>query len=150
MRQNYLGALETMNQIIVNFPSFLPALVQKMKLQLALQDWDQMTETAQRLSKHKKAQVPLELVIYNIKRKENLCFSYHKIFLIDSPKNIELRKNLTLHCLKLIVLVYIKIWLAVPRQTFFFIQCLTFIFFSLVFHGNPFIPIHTMIFIKNE
>ncbi|XP_036998976.2 tetratricopeptide repeat protein 21B [Artibeus jamaicensis] len=49
MRQNYLGALETVNQIIVNFPGFLPALVQKMKLQLALQDWDQMTEIAQRL-----------------------------------------------------------------------------------------------------
>ncbi|XP_024435637.2 tetratricopeptide repeat protein 21B [Desmodus rotundus] len=49
MRQNYLGALETVNQIIVNFPSFLPAFVQKMKLQLALQDWDQMTEIAQRL-----------------------------------------------------------------------------------------------------
>ncbi|KAM5325686.1 tetratricopeptide repeat protein 21B [Glossophaga mutica] len=49
MRQNYLGALETVNQIIGNFPSFLPAFVQKMKLQLALQDWDQMTEIAQRL-----------------------------------------------------------------------------------------------------
>ncbi|XP_036900451.1 tetratricopeptide repeat protein 21B [Sturnira hondurensis] len=49
MRQNYVVALETVNQIIVNFPSFPPALVQKMKLQLALQDWDQMTEIAQRL-----------------------------------------------------------------------------------------------------
>ncbi|XP_059560212.1 tetratricopeptide repeat protein 21B isoform X1 [Myotis daubentonii] len=49
MRQNYLGALETVNQVIVNFPSFLPALVQKMKLQLALQDWDQAIEIVQRL-----------------------------------------------------------------------------------------------------
>ncbi|XP_036277765.1 tetratricopeptide repeat protein 21B isoform X2 [Pipistrellus kuhlii] len=49
MRQNYLGALETVNQIIVNFPSFLPAFVQKMKLQLTLQDWHQMTEIVQRL-----------------------------------------------------------------------------------------------------
>ncbi|XP_066201690.1 tetratricopeptide repeat protein 21B isoform X1 [Saccopteryx leptura] len=49
MRQNYLGALETINQMVVNFPSFLPAFVQKMKLQLALQDWDQMIEIAQRL-----------------------------------------------------------------------------------------------------
>ncbi|XP_054418760.1 tetratricopeptide repeat protein 21B [Pteronotus mesoamericanus] len=49
MRQNYLGALETVNQIIVLFPSFLPAFVQKMKLQLALQDWDQTMEIAQRL-----------------------------------------------------------------------------------------------------
>ncbi|XP_032335495.1 tetratricopeptide repeat protein 21B isoform X1 [Camelus ferus] len=49
MRQNYSGALETVNQIIMNFPSFLPAFVEKMKLQLALQDWDQTVETAQRL-----------------------------------------------------------------------------------------------------
>ncbi|XP_023978025.1 tetratricopeptide repeat protein 21B isoform X5 [Physeter macrocephalus] len=49
MRQNYSGALETVNQIIMNFPSFLPAFVKKMKLQLALQDWDQTVETAQRL-----------------------------------------------------------------------------------------------------
>lgn len=49
MRQNYSSALETVNQIIVNFPSFLPAFVQKMKLQLALQDWDQTIEIAQRL-----------------------------------------------------------------------------------------------------
>uniref|UniRef100_A0A2K6ETX3 Tetratricopeptide repeat domain 21B n=1 Tax=Propithecus coquereli TaxID=379532 RepID=A0A2K6ETX3_PROCO len=49
MRQNYSGALDTVNQMIVNFPSFLPAFVKKMKLQLALQDWDQTVETAQRL-----------------------------------------------------------------------------------------------------
>ncbi|CAD7690626.1 unnamed protein product [Nyctereutes procyonoides] len=49
MHQNYSSALEAVNQIIVNFPSFLPAFVKKMKLQLALQDWDQTVETAQRL-----------------------------------------------------------------------------------------------------
>ncbi|KAM4859500.1 tetratricopeptide repeat protein 21B [Thomomys bottae] len=49
LRQNFSGALETVNQIIVNFPTFLPAFEKKMKLQLALQDWDQTVETAQRL-----------------------------------------------------------------------------------------------------
>ncbi|KFQ72482.1 Tetratricopeptide repeat protein 21B, partial [Phaethon lepturus] len=44
VRQNYSGALETVNQIIANFPSFI-----KMKLQLALQDWEQAVETAHRL-----------------------------------------------------------------------------------------------------
>ncbi|XP_042302110.1 tetratricopeptide repeat protein 21B isoform X2 [Sceloporus undulatus] len=48
-RQNYSGALETVNQIIANFPHFLPAFIKKMKLQLALQDWEQATETAHRL-----------------------------------------------------------------------------------------------------
>uniref|UniRef100_A0A8C6VGL8 Tetratricopeptide repeat protein 21A/21B N-terminal ARM repeat domain-containing protein n=1 Tax=Naja naja TaxID=35670 RepID=A0A8C6VGL8_NAJNA len=43
-RQNYSGALETVNQIIANFPRFLPAFIKKMKLQLALQDWEQSVE----------------------------------------------------------------------------------------------------------
>uniref|UniRef100_A0A8B9S3M7 Tetratricopeptide repeat protein 21B n=1 Tax=Apteryx owenii TaxID=8824 RepID=A0A8B9S3M7_APTOW len=49
VRQNYSGALETVNQIIANFPNFLPAFIKKMKLQLALQDWEQAVETAHRL-----------------------------------------------------------------------------------------------------
>uniref|UniRef100_A0A670YJJ1 Tetratricopeptide repeat protein 21B n=1 Tax=Pseudonaja textilis TaxID=8673 RepID=A0A670YJJ1_PSETE len=47
-RQNYSGALETVNQIIANFPRFLPAFIKKMKLQLALQDWEQSVETCGR------------------------------------------------------------------------------------------------------
>ncbi|XP_044274364.1 tetratricopeptide repeat protein 21B [Varanus komodoensis] len=49
VRQNYSGALETVNQVIAHFPHFLPAFIKKMKLQLALQDWEQATETAHRL-----------------------------------------------------------------------------------------------------
>uniref|UniRef100_A0A8C3PP13 Tetratricopeptide repeat protein 21B n=1 Tax=Calidris pygmaea TaxID=425635 RepID=A0A8C3PP13_9CHAR len=49
VRQNYSGALETVNQIIANFPNFIPAFIKKMKLQLALQDWEQAVETAHRL-----------------------------------------------------------------------------------------------------
>ncbi|KAJ8306896.1 hypothetical protein KUTeg_014980 [Tegillarca granosa] len=48
MRHNYSGALELVNQVIVGYPTFIPALVEKMKLQLALQDWEQTIETAQR------------------------------------------------------------------------------------------------------
>ncbi|XP_072118143.1 tetratricopeptide repeat protein 21B [Mobula birostris] len=49
MRQNFSGALEVVNQIIVHFPGFLPAFVKKMELQLALQDWEQTIETVHRL-----------------------------------------------------------------------------------------------------
>uniref|UniRef100_A0A8D0L119 Tetratricopeptide repeat domain 21B n=1 Tax=Sphenodon punctatus TaxID=8508 RepID=A0A8D0L119_SPHPU len=49
VRQNYSGALEMVNQIIANFQYFIPAFIKKMKLQLALQDWEQAAETAQRL-----------------------------------------------------------------------------------------------------
>ncbi|XP_058478817.1 tetratricopeptide repeat protein 21B [Solea solea] len=48
-RQNYSGALEMVNQVIVSFPEFVPALVKKMKLLLCLQDWEQTIEAAHRL-----------------------------------------------------------------------------------------------------
>uniref|UniRef100_A0A673CVP2 Tetratricopeptide repeat domain 21B n=1 Tax=Sphaeramia orbicularis TaxID=375764 RepID=A0A673CVP2_9TELE len=48
-RQNYSGALEMVNQVIVSFPAFLPALVKKMKLLLSLQDWEQTVDAAHRL-----------------------------------------------------------------------------------------------------
>ncbi|KAJ8012813.1 hypothetical protein DPEC_G00046770 [Dallia pectoralis] len=48
-RQNYSGALETVNQVIVSFPGFLPAFIKKMTLLLALQDWEQTIGAAQRL-----------------------------------------------------------------------------------------------------
>ncbi|XP_053327438.1 tetratricopeptide repeat protein 21B [Spea bombifrons] len=49
LRQNLSGSLESVNKIIVSYPNFVPALVKKMKLQLALQDWEQTVETALRL-----------------------------------------------------------------------------------------------------
>ncbi|CAH3123731.1 unnamed protein product [Pocillopora meandrina] len=47
-KNNFSGALELINQAVVGYPDFIPALIEKMKLQLALQDWDQTLETAQR------------------------------------------------------------------------------------------------------
>ncbi|XP_055505957.1 tetratricopeptide repeat protein 21B-like [Leucoraja erinacea] len=47
-KQNFLVALETVNQIIATNPTFLPALVLKMKLFLAQNNWDQTLETAKR------------------------------------------------------------------------------------------------------
>ena len=35
-------------QAVVAFPNFLPALIEKMKVQMALQDWEQTVETAHR------------------------------------------------------------------------------------------------------
>ncbi|KAJ7369317.1 Tetratricopeptide repeat protein 21B, partial [Desmophyllum pertusum] len=47
-KNNFSGALELINQAVVGYPDFIPALIEKMRLQLALQDWDQTLETAQR------------------------------------------------------------------------------------------------------
>ncbi|KAM4028837.1 tetratricopeptide repeat protein 21A isoform 2-T2 [Anomaloglossus baeobatrachus] len=49
MQKNYSGALEMINQTIVSFPKFTAALTLKMKYVLAMQDWDQSLEIAQRL-----------------------------------------------------------------------------------------------------
>ncbi|XP_073401882.1 tetratricopeptide repeat protein 21B-like isoform X1 [Dendrobates tinctorius] len=49
LRQNYSGALEVVNKILASHPSFTPALIKKMSLQLALKDWEQTVETALRL-----------------------------------------------------------------------------------------------------
>lgn len=48
VRQNYSGALDMVNQVIVTYPSFTPALEKKMKLLLNLQDWEQTVDAAQR------------------------------------------------------------------------------------------------------
>uniref|UniRef100_A0A3Q1H576 Tetratricopeptide repeat domain 21B n=1 Tax=Acanthochromis polyacanthus TaxID=80966 RepID=A0A3Q1H576_9TELE len=48
-RQNYSGALEIVNQVIVSFPGFIPALIKKMKILLNLQDWEQTVDAAHRL-----------------------------------------------------------------------------------------------------
>ena len=47
-RYNFTHALEVLNQVVAGYPGFLPGLVEKMKVQLALQDWEQAVETAQR------------------------------------------------------------------------------------------------------
>ncbi|KAK2186994.1 hypothetical protein NP493_181g04009 [Ridgeia piscesae] len=48
LHRNFTAALELINQVVVSFPNFLPGLLEKMHIQLALQDWDLTLETAQR------------------------------------------------------------------------------------------------------
>ena len=47
-RYNFSHSLETVNQAVASYPEFVPALIEKMKVQLALMDWEQATETAHR------------------------------------------------------------------------------------------------------
>ncbi|XP_060104278.1 tetratricopeptide repeat protein 21A [Heteronotia binoei] len=49
VQQNYPGALEIISQLVVTFPYFTPALVTKMRLHLALQDWEQSIEESKRI-----------------------------------------------------------------------------------------------------
>ncbi|KAG1679081.1 Tetratricopeptide repeat protein 21B [Nymphon striatum] len=49
LKNNFNSALEILNEAIVAFPNFVPVLIEKMKVQLALRDWDRTTETAHRI-----------------------------------------------------------------------------------------------------
>ncbi|XP_074652535.1 tetratricopeptide repeat protein 21B-like [Tubulanus polymorphus] len=48
MRHNFSGALEFVNQVIVAFPTFIPGFIEKMRLQLAVQDWEQTIDVTHR------------------------------------------------------------------------------------------------------
>jgi len=50
LRRNFSGALDVINEAVVLFSQSIPALLEKMKLQVALQDWEQAVDTAQRWS----------------------------------------------------------------------------------------------------
>ncbi|XP_039769898.1 tetratricopeptide repeat protein 21A isoform X6 [Ornithorhynchus anatinus] len=49
LQQNYAGALEVVNQMTASFSHFIPALVLRMKLFLAQQDWEQAVEAGHRI-----------------------------------------------------------------------------------------------------
>lgn len=48
-RNNFSGALELANQLVVMYPEFYPGLMEKMRILIALQDWDQTIETSVRV-----------------------------------------------------------------------------------------------------
>ena len=45
----YNEAMEALNIMVVNLPNFTPPLVEKIKVHMASQDWDQTLEAANRL-----------------------------------------------------------------------------------------------------
>uniref|UniRef100_A0A670IZL0 Tetratricopeptide repeat domain 21A n=1 Tax=Podarcis muralis TaxID=64176 RepID=A0A670IZL0_PODMU len=53
VQQNYSGALEIISQLVVTYPLFTPAIVIKMRLHLASQDWEQTAEESKRVSDFK-------------------------------------------------------------------------------------------------
>lgn len=48
LRCNFSHSLEVLNQAVASYPGFLPAIIEKMKVLLALQDWEQAIDTAHR------------------------------------------------------------------------------------------------------
>uniref|UniRef100_A0A8C8SR38 Tetratricopeptide repeat domain 21A n=1 Tax=Pelusios castaneus TaxID=367368 RepID=A0A8C8SR38_9SAUR len=105
MQQNYSGALEVVNQIIVNFSDFIPAFILKMRLFLAQQDWEQTLETALRiLSKDGTNIDGLQASIVNeLSRTGNLnAASFQLKDFIHSLESKE-PQNINLHLQKILV-----------------------------------------------
>jgi len=48
IQQNYGLPLDLMNKAVVMVSNYLPAIIEKMKIQLAMHDWEQVVDTAQR------------------------------------------------------------------------------------------------------
>uniref|UniRef100_A0A8C5Q0P9 Tetratricopeptide repeat domain 21A n=1 Tax=Leptobrachium leishanense TaxID=445787 RepID=A0A8C5Q0P9_9ANUR len=106
MEQNYSQGLEQINQIIVNFPQFIPAHTLKMKLSLAQQDWDQTVEMAQRILMKDPTNIDaLQILsIYCLVKEGDLeKASTHVKDLIISLESVEPR-NPALHCEKILVI----------------------------------------------
>lgn len=49
IRSNFSQALEYVNRILAVRSDYLPAILENMKLQLCMQDWEQCEDVAQRL-----------------------------------------------------------------------------------------------------
>ena len=49
-RYNFVAASDVLTHTITAHPSFLPALIEKMRVELAFQEWDTAVETAHRYS----------------------------------------------------------------------------------------------------
>ncbi|XP_006161408.1 tetratricopeptide repeat protein 21A [Tupaia chinensis] len=74
MQQNFSGALEVVNQILAASGDFLPALVLKMRLFLARQDWEQTVETGHRILEKDENSIDARqiLAVYELAREGNM------------------------------------------------------------------------------
>ncbi|XP_034042968.1 tetratricopeptide repeat protein 21B [Thalassophryne amazonica] len=92
--QKYSHALEMVNQVIVGFPGYLPALIRKMKLLLSLQDWEQTIDAAHRLLQRDKNNLDAlqMLALHSLCRDGNITEAIKQLSnLISSLNTVEPR-----------------------------------------------------------
>ncbi|CAG2113462.1 unnamed protein product, partial [Medioppia subpectinata] len=95
---SFIGGVEQLNQAIVLYPRFLPAFIEKMKLQACLKDWEQVVDTAFRalaIDKHC-LDAQRYLIVYSMAWDNNQEAASSKLldliasFEIREPKNADL------------------------------------------------------------
>ncbi|XP_067610138.1 tetratricopeptide repeat protein 21A isoform X3 [Pseudorca crassidens] len=105
MLQNYSGALEVVNQITVAWGSFLPALVLKMRLFLARQDWEQTVETGHRILEKDESNIDAcqILAVHELAREGNITTAAERVRNLIKALETREPQNPSLHLKKILV-----------------------------------------------
>uniref|UniRef100_A0A8D1N257 Tetratricopeptide repeat domain 21A n=1 Tax=Sus scrofa TaxID=9823 RepID=A0A8D1N257_PIG len=105
MLQNYSGALEVVNQITVTSGSFLPALVLKMQLFLARQDWEQTVETGHRILEKDESNIDAYqiLAVHELAREGNITTAAEHVRNLINALETREPQNPSLHLKKILV-----------------------------------------------
>ncbi|XP_070632170.1 tetratricopeptide repeat protein 21A isoform X2 [Bos indicus] len=103
--QNYSGALEVVNQITVTCGSFLPALVLKMQLFLARQDWEQTVEMGHRILEKDKSNIDAcqILAVHELAREGNMTVAAEHVRNLIKALETREPENPSLHLKKILV-----------------------------------------------
>ncbi|XP_049726818.1 tetratricopeptide repeat protein 21A isoform X1 [Elephas maximus indicus] len=106
MQQNYSGALEVVNQMAVASAGFLPALVLKMQLFLARQDWEQTVETGQRILEKDESNIDAcqILAVHELAREGNVTKAAERVRNLIKALEMREPQNPSLHLKKILVI----------------------------------------------
>uniref|UniRef100_G1L337 Tetratricopeptide repeat domain 21A n=1 Tax=Ailuropoda melanoleuca TaxID=9646 RepID=G1L337_AILME len=105
LQQNYSGALEVVNQITVASGNFLPALVLKMRLFLARQDWEQTVETGHRILEKDDCNIDAYqiLAVHELAREGNMTTAASHVRNLIKALETREPQNPSLHLKKILV-----------------------------------------------
>ncbi|XP_045392345.1 tetratricopeptide repeat protein 21A isoform X2 [Lemur catta] len=106
MQQNYSEALEVVTQITVASESFLPALVLKMRLFLARQDWEQTVEMGHRILEKDESNIDAYqiLAVHELTREGNMATAADHIRNLIKALETREPQNPSLHLKKILVI----------------------------------------------
>ncbi|XP_030186210.1 tetratricopeptide repeat protein 21A isoform X3 [Lynx canadensis] len=105
LQQNYSEALEVVNQITGTSGSFLPALVLKMRLFLARQDWEQAVETGHRILEKDESNIDAcqILAVHELVREGNITIAANHVRNLIKALETREPQNPNLHLKKILV-----------------------------------------------
>ncbi|XP_054846941.1 tetratricopeptide repeat protein 21A [Eublepharis macularius] len=104
-QQNYSGALEIISQLVVSFPFCIPVLVTKMRLHLALQDWEQSIEESKRILFKDSHDIDAlqNTVVYHLTVTGNIVLALQQLKELISALELKEPQRSELHLKKILV-----------------------------------------------